>query len=837
MSTTSIRMEASTSADSLVELQALSSDVADTSTSLMHPVTNKSIPPTAIVMRHVTKVSTPGSFPQDKEQDTGGDVSSSDSEDESVSAAPKTYMTQQRKREAKAQKIQARKQLYETACQQYQQGQFKSIFEASKHFRLPYSSLHKYLVFGDSFIGKGRKSQVLTIEEEQKIVAHVIYRQKIGCGMTFLQLQLLVQEVLVAVTAANPARSSPYGDKGHFPDRFFARRLATRNNLTLRATMEISKGRQILSVDDLVAWQRDTEAGLVNNEVLAECFKNGDRVFNQDETSVQVGSGSEKVLAVKGTKVLYNFSGSSREHVTASFTVSASGGCVPVRTIFKGVRNMAAQHLKNLPTNGKSGGWKFGVTANGYVTREAFMDILQDLDEYLVEKNVTRPVILFMDGQKGHISLEAAAFCKLKQIQPWLLRANMTHLLQALDLTFFSSLKKKLNQLAHHWHADPKNVGQSLSKYSVMWVLHEATEICLANSSLIPNDLRRGGLFPWDPSAPDKTKLLPGTVYASTSAPPVAMPSYEEGITQIPEDISMSAPSLPSLFQEVEYVAPLIAESVITDDAAQLSPGFSGNFQNEFSSNTTDFDPPLSSTFHEIHSEFEQPDQPYWYGRTQMCTSCNRRILNSVFESHFNICGAGPSSVDGNIDEQSGLAPPTSRDVQQQPGEELDTTENITETLAPEEIKLSTLPSFTLDDRSEHLEKFEVVLLKKSQVKEFEEMFLKKEFTSINDPLYRAWLHLKFAAAGTETEAIDRLLSSKVAKNVQKRKTKRKDPQPSGPARYDPSSPEWVAILTEQRENKKTTAAPKRKPTAAVAKKTAKKKKTSTKENNSDMIV
>ena len=229
------------------------------------------------------------------------------------------------------------------------------------------------------------------------------------------------------MTAANPGRSSPYLDNGHFPNVFSARRLAARNNLTLRATMEISKGRQILSVDDLVAWQRDTQAGLVNNELLAECFKDGCRVFNQDETSVQVGSGSEKVLAVKGTKVLYNFSGSSREHVTASYTVSANGGCVPVRTIFKGVRNMAALHLKNPPTNGKSGSWKFGVTANGYVTREAFMDILQDLDDYLVEQNVTRPVILFMDGQKGHISLEAAAFCKLKQIQPWLLRANMTH--------------------------------------------------------------------------------------------------------------------------------------------------------------------------------------------------------------------------------------------------------------------------------------------------------------------------------------------------------------------------------------------------------------------------
>ena len=65
-------------------------------------------------------------------------------------------------------------------------------------------------------------------------------------------------------------------------------------------------------------------------------------------------------------------------------------------------------------------------------------------------------------------------------------------------------------------------------------------------------------------------------------------------------------------------------------------------------------------------------------------------------------------------------------------------------------------------------------------------MFLKKEFTSVKDPLYRAWLLLKFAAAGTETEAIDRLLSSKIAKNVPKRKTKRKDPQPSGPDRYKP---------------------------------------------------
>ena len=405
-------------------------------------------------------------------------------------------MTKKKKKLAKKKKKEDRKHAYQKACVEYQQGKFETIYEASKHYGLSYTSLHRYLVDGDTPSGGGRKSNVLTEEEEQKIVDHVIYRQKIGCGMTYLQLQLVIQEVLVSVISSNPERSSPYADNGHFPNRYFVRNLAARYNLTLRATMEISKGRQILSLDDLVAWQRDTEAGLVNNELVADCFNDGDRIFNQDETSVQVGNGSGKVLAEKVTKVLYNFSGSSREHVTASYTVSANGGCVPVRTIFKGVRNMAAQHLKNLPTTGKSGSWKFGVTASGYVTREAFMDILKDLDEYLEEKNIQRPVILFMDGQKGHISLEAAAFCKLKHIQPWLLRANMTHLLQPLDLTFFNSLKKKLNELAHHWHADPKIAGQALSKYSVMWVLHEATEICLGNSSLIPNGFKRAGLFP-----------------------------------------------------------------------------------------------------------------------------------------------------------------------------------------------------------------------------------------------------------------------------------------------------------------------------------------------------
>ena len=90
--------------------------------------------------------------------------------------------------------------------------------------------------------------------------------------------------------------------------------------------------------------------------------------------------------------------------------MSAGGSCVPVRIFCKGVRNViATQHL---PTTGRSGTWQFGVTENGYVTRDSHLDVLKDLDSYLEQNNTKRPVILIIDGPNAHIGLQAAAFCR-----------------------------------------------------------------------------------------------------------------------------------------------------------------------------------------------------------------------------------------------------------------------------------------------------------------------------------------------------------------------------------------------------------------------------------------
>ena len=394
--------------------------------------------------------------------------------------------------------------------------------------------------YGTGFKGSGQYSIVLTLTEEADLLQHVKWRASIGCGVDWIQLQLLIQEVLLAVTTSNPERVTGYEKSGQLPNMSYVRRLSEKYNLSLRRTAEISKGRQILTEADLRLWQKDTVDYLWSKPELAEALQDPSRIFNQDETSVQIGSSCKRILAEVGTKVLMSISSGRREHITASYLVYASGGMVPPRCVFRGVRNVALVHLKNLPTDGKSGAWQHSVAPKGYMTREVFLDVLKDLDKYTEEEKIKRPILLFLDGAGGpHISIEAGRFCKDKKIQPWLLRPNMTHVTQPLDLSFFSPLKNELKKLVWNWQSDPSHAGQTLNKYSIVTVLQEATEKILENPDIIKNGFKNSGIYPWNPNSPNLTKLVPGSIFASSTYCPTmeeVTPNYLTHNVEATED-------------------------------------------------------------------------------------------------------------------------------------------------------------------------------------------------------------------------------------------------------------------------------------------------------------
>ena len=60
------------------------------------------------------------------------------------------------------------------------------------------------------------------------------------------------------------------------------------------------------------------------------------------------------------------------------------------------------------------------MSPKGYITRDLFIEVLEDLHNFIVDNEIPTPVILFLDRAGPHISIDAADFCISHGIQPFL---------------------------------------------------------------------------------------------------------------------------------------------------------------------------------------------------------------------------------------------------------------------------------------------------------------------------------------------------------------------------------------------------------------------------------
>ena len=329
---------------------------------------------------------------------------------------------------------------YKAAITAYEKGEFTSVNACAVAFGVQQRSLDRFIKSGTKFVGKGKKSNVFTIEEEAQIVQFVRGRVELGVGLSFKQLCLVIQELLAKLKSVNPERYCPPSWNNFYPEETFVRRLAERNNISLRRTMALSAARAVLTVSDLDSWFSHIKERFVDPPKFSEIWKDPQRIFNQDETALEFGSEHQSVLAPRGHKgPLYNIGGSSRDHVTLSVTVSADGEVAGMRVVYPGKRWSKEEKdlIETLPSDGVTGKWRFSKSEKGYVNREIFLDILKDLSDHLDRKNIPRPVMLVIDGFSGHLGLAIAEFCVEFGIQLVLLRSNMTHVLQPLGVFFF----------------------------------------------------------------------------------------------------------------------------------------------------------------------------------------------------------------------------------------------------------------------------------------------------------------------------------------------------------------------------------------------------------------
>lgn len=178
------------------------------------------------------------------------------------------------------------------AVAKYKAGIFSSLNKAAKEHGVVQSTLYRAIVGekenSEEFPGSGRYSSRLSSSEEKKILDFVVMRQQIGYGLDWAGLQRLVQEVLLALITSDPSRKTGLEHCGQLPGKSWVRRFADRHNLVSRKTLEISKGRQIITPEDLALWQADAYTFFSSDRALAAAMLDPARMWNQDESSVQV---------------------------------------------------------------------------------------------------------------------------------------------------------------------------------------------------------------------------------------------------------------------------------------------------------------------------------------------------------------------------------------------------------------------------------------------------------------------------------------------------------------------------------------------------------------------
>ena len=88
-------------------------------------------------------------------------------------------------------------------------------------------------------------------------------------------------------------------------------------------------------------------------------------------------------------------------------------------------------------------GTSFNCSDNGWITKKHYIEWF---DFFLKTIPPTKPVLLIEDGHSSHVSIEVIKLVRKNNVHLLCLPSHTTHLLQALDVGIFKSLKSYYNK-------------------------------------------------------------------------------------------------------------------------------------------------------------------------------------------------------------------------------------------------------------------------------------------------------------------------------------------------------------------------------------------------------
>ena len=148
------------------------------------------------------------------------------------------------------------------------------------------------------------------------------------------------------------------------------------------------------------------------------------RIFNTDETSFSLCPKSGKALGPKGWRNMYDLKrGNEKDTLTVLATFSADGKVVSGMIVYP-YQRAPREVVASVPPP-----WAIGLSDSGWMKSDTFYEyVVNVLDPYIVRENILKPVVLFLDGHKSHMSYALSQECAQRQIIVYTLHPNSTHI-------------------------------------------------------------------------------------------------------------------------------------------------------------------------------------------------------------------------------------------------------------------------------------------------------------------------------------------------------------------------------------------------------------------------
>lgn len=143
-----------------------------------------------------------------------------------------------------------------------------------------------------------------------------------------------------------------------------------------------------------------------SNRGSNDIFDHPSRILNADETAFALdssGGRDQRVLSLRGEKVVQKGATGTKAHITALATINAAGHMFPPMMIFPGRAKNPDPHFVDMDGFPEAA---YTASPNGWQTEYTFYQYVCQLKCWVEDEGIQFPVLLFLDGHKWNLGMK-----------------------------------------------------------------------------------------------------------------------------------------------------------------------------------------------------------------------------------------------------------------------------------------------------------------------------------------------------------------------------------------------------------------------------------------------